>query len=115
MNFARGGLVNNEDLIEYLENGTIARYVTDFPSREIMKQPKVLSIPHLGACTPESEINCAKMVVQQMKEYLESGNIINSVNFPETFIGPLKSKKSYYDSQQKYSKHDRTNYTDIVR
>lgn len=91
-NFARGGLVNNEDLIEYLENGTIARYVTDFPSREIMKQPKVLSIPHLGACTPESEINCAKMVVQQMKEYLESGNIINSVNFPETFIGPLKSK-----------------------
>ncbi len=92
LNFARGGLVNNEDLIEYLENGTIARYVTDFPSREIMGQPKVLSIPHLGACTPESEINCAKMVVQQMKEYLESGNIINSVNFPETFIGPLKSK-----------------------
>jgi D-3-phosphoglycerate dehydrogenase len=92
LNFARGGLVNNKDLNEYIQNGTIAKYVTDFPCREILNTPNTLCIPHLGASTPESEINCAKMVVHQMMEYLENGNIINSVNYPDTNMGPVKSK-----------------------
>jgi len=92
LNFARGGLVNNNDIKEYLENGTIAKYVTDFPSKEVLSMPNTLCIPHLGASTPESEINCAKMVVHQMMEYLENGNIINSVNYPDTIMGPLTSK-----------------------
>jgi D-3-phosphoglycerate dehydrogenase len=92
LNFARGGLINNKDLKEYIQNGTIAKYVTDFPSNDTINMPNTLCIPHLGASTPESEINCAKMVVHQMMEYLENGNIINSVNYPDTNMGPVKSK-----------------------
>jgi D-3-phosphoglycerate dehydrogenase len=92
LNFARGGLVNNKDLNEYIQNGTIARYITDFPCKEILNMPNTLCIPHLGASTPESEINCARMVVHQMMEYLENGNIINSVNYPDTNMGPVNSK-----------------------
>lgn len=92
LNFARGGLVNNKDLKEFIENGTIAKYITDFPDNEVLNMKNTLCIPHLGASTPESEINCAKMVVNQMMEYLEKGNIINSVNYPDSFMGPLKSK-----------------------
>lgn len=91
LNFARGGLINNKDLNEYLQNGTIAKYITDFPDNEVLHMPNTLCIPHLGASTPESEINCAKMVVNQMMEYLENGNIINSVNYPDSYMGPLKS------------------------
>ncbi len=92
LNFARGGLIDNDDLKEYLENGTVARYITDFPDNETINLPHTLCIPHLGASTPESEINCAKMVVHQMIEYLEHGNIINSVNYPEANMGQLRSK-----------------------
>ncbi|RGX56277.1 MULTISPECIES: phosphoglycerate dehydrogenase [Anaerotruncus] len=82
LNFARGELVVNEDLLEGLEEKQIRCYVTDFPSEELLGQPGVLVIPHLGASTPESEDNCAKMAAQQMVDYLENGNIQNSVNMP---------------------------------
>jgi len=82
LNFARGGLVNNTDLAAAIESGKVARYVTDFPDEGTLKMDKVISIPHLGASTAESETNCAIMAVDQMREFLENGNIINSVNFP---------------------------------
>lgn len=82
LNFARGGLVNSEDLKEALASGKVSNYVTDFPDEECLKMNGVISIPHLGASTKESETNCAIMAVEQMREYLENGNIKNSVNFP---------------------------------
>jgi D-3-phosphoglycerate dehydrogenase / 2-oxoglutarate reductase len=83
LNFARGGLVKNSDLAEALESGKVHRYVTDFPNEEILKMKHTIAIPHLGASTAESETNCAIMAVDQVREYLENGNIINSVNFPQ--------------------------------
>jgi D-3-phosphoglycerate dehydrogenase len=83
LNFARGGLVNNTDLAEAIAEGKVDCYVTDFPDETTLKMDKVISIPHLGASTVESETNCAIMAVNQIKEFLECGNIINSVNFPE--------------------------------
>ncbi|MFP4014504.1 MAG: phosphoglycerate dehydrogenase [Chitinispirillaceae bacterium] len=82
LNFARGGLVNNSDLIEALNEGTVDTYITDFPDENLLKQEKVLAFPHLGASTPEAEDNCAEMAVNQLRNYLEYGNIKNSVNFP---------------------------------
>jgi len=82
LNFARGGLVHNADLIEALKAGIVERYVTDFPDEEMLKQENVMAIPHLGASTPEAEENCAIMAAEQLKDFLETGNIINSVNFP---------------------------------
>jgi D-3-phosphoglycerate dehydrogenase / 2-oxoglutarate reductase len=83
LNFARGGLVDRKDLKEALASGKVARYVTDFPDEEVLKMDKVIAIPHLGASTKESETNCAIMAVAQIREFLEDGNIKNSVNFPE--------------------------------
>ena len=83
MNFARGGLVNNNDLKDAIAEGKVACYVTDFPDETTLKMDKVISIPHLGASTVESETNCAIMAVNQTKDFLEHGNIINSVNFPD--------------------------------
>ncbi len=82
MNFARGGLVDTQDLKSALASGKVSSYVTDFPDEEILKLENVIPIPHLGASTKESETNCAIMAVEQVREYLENGNIINSVNFP---------------------------------
>ena len=82
LNFARGGLVNITDLKEAIASGKVAKYVTDFPDEKILKMENVIAIPHLGASTKESETNCAIMAVNQLKEYLENGNIKNSVNFP---------------------------------
>jgi D-3-phosphoglycerate dehydrogenase len=83
MNFARGGLVNNENLIAALRSGQVACYVTDFPEDNILREPNVVALPHLGASTPESEENCAVMAAKQIKTFLETGNIRNSVNFPD--------------------------------
>jgi len=83
LNFSRGGLVNNNDLVEALNDGTVSIYVTDFPDENLLKQEKVIAFPHLGASTPEAEDNCAIMAVNQTKDYLERGNIKNSVNFPD--------------------------------
>lgn len=83
LNFSRGGLVNNADLAEAIESGKVARYVTDFPDEDVLKMKNTICIPHLGASTEESETNCAIMAVDQLREYFENGNIINSVNFPQ--------------------------------
>ena len=86
INMARGGLVNNADMIAALESGKVARYVTDFPDNEITLVPGVVATPHLGASTPESEDNCAVMAANQVKDFLENGNIKNSVNFPNVVM-----------------------------
>ena len=83
LNFARGGLVDNNDLKAAIDSGKVSNYVTDFPDEDTLKMEKVISIPHLGASTKESETNCALMAVDQVKDFLENGNIKNSVNFPE--------------------------------
>jgi D-3-phosphoglycerate dehydrogenase len=82
LNFARGGLVKNADIKEALESGKVGKYITDFPDAEVLEMKNVIAIPHLGASTAESETNCAIMAADQIREYLEKGNIINSVNFP---------------------------------
>ena len=82
INLARGELVNNEDIIEALNEGRVARYVTDFPNNALLEARNVIAFPHLGASTPESEENCAVMAARELKEYLENGNITNSVNMP---------------------------------
>lgn len=90
LNFARGGLVNNEDIKEALASGKVSKYVTDFPSADLLGVKGVLPIPHLGASTIESEDNCAIMACQQVKNFLETGNIRNSVNFPTCEL-PVKA------------------------
>ena len=82
LNFARGDLVNNTDLLKALSDGKIAAYATDFPNDALLGVENVLAIPHLGASTPESEDNCACMAADEIKDYLENGNIKNSVNLP---------------------------------
>ncbi|MCI8649514.1 MAG: phosphoglycerate dehydrogenase [Anaerotruncus sp.] len=82
LNFARGELVNTEDLIAGLDEKQIRCYVTDFPCDEMLGHPGVLALPHLAASTPESEDNCAKMAAMQLTDFLENGNIQNSVNLP---------------------------------
>jgi D-3-phosphoglycerate dehydrogenase len=82
LNFARGELVNTADLGKAMENGTVAWYVTDFPDDAQLSMAKVIPVPHLGASTPEAEDNCAVMAANQLKNFLERGNIVNSVNFP---------------------------------
>ena len=83
LNFARGGLVDTPSLKKAIADGIVACYVTDFPDEEVIKTDKVIAIPHLGASTEESEENCAFMAVRQLMDFLENGNIKNSVNFPE--------------------------------
>ena len=82
LNFARGGLVNNADIKKALADGKVAKYVVDFADSETVNQPGIINIPHLGASTAESEDNCAVMAAQELTDYLETGNILNSVNFP---------------------------------
>lgn len=86
VNLARGGLVNNGDMIAALKSGKAARYVTDFPDNEITLADGVVAIPHLGASTPESEDNCAVMAADELRDFLENGNIKNSVNFPNVIM-----------------------------
>ncbi|MDR2029187.1 MAG: phosphoglycerate dehydrogenase [Treponema sp.] len=82
VNLARGGLVNEADIIAALNAEKLSAYVTDFPTAELLACKKTICIPHLGASTPEAEDNCAVMAVQQLMDYLESGGIKNSVNYP---------------------------------
>ena len=82
LNFARDGLVKSEDIIAALGSGKMAAYVTDFATQDLLTVDGVVAIPHLGASTPESEDNCAIMAADEIKDYLENGNIKNSVNFP---------------------------------
>ncbi|MFT4095240.1 MAG: phosphoglycerate dehydrogenase [Niabella sp.] len=82
INLSRGELVNDDDILAAIESEKVGVYITDFPNEKMINKPGVITIPHLGASTPESEDNCAKMAAQQTKVYLETGNIKNSVNFP---------------------------------
>lgn len=82
LNFARGGLVDSPALLEALASGKVTAYATDFPDDSMIGVENIVAIPHLGASTPESEDNCAVMAVDQLKDYLENGNILNSVNLP---------------------------------
>ncbi|MBN1363686.1 MAG: phosphoglycerate dehydrogenase [Syntrophaceae bacterium] len=86
LNFARGGLVDTPSLKKAIADGIVNCYVTDFPDEEVIKTDKVIAIPHLGASTEESEENCAIMAAMQLMDFLENGNIKNSVNFPECFL-----------------------------
>lgn len=83
LNFARDGLVNDEDILEALESSKVSYFVSDLPNERLIGVKNVVCIPHLGGSTPEAENNCAEMAVSQLTEYLEHGNIHNSVNFPE--------------------------------
>lgn len=84
INIARGGLVNNADVLEAIKSGKVACMVTDFAAEELLNQPNIIVLPHIGASTPEAEDNCAIMAAKQLKDFLEKGNIVNSVNFPKT-------------------------------
>ena len=83
LNFARGGLVKDDDLIAAVQSGKVAGYATDFPSDALIGHKNILCIPHLGASTPEAEDNCARMAAKQLCDFLEYGNIKNSVNYPD--------------------------------
>ena len=87
LNFARDLLVDDDAMADALACGKVARYVTDFPNPKTANMPGCIAIPHLGASTEESEDNCARMAVRQMMDYLENGNIVNSVNYPNCDMG----------------------------
>jgi D-3-phosphoglycerate dehydrogenase len=89
INFARDGIVDDEAAIAALDSGKLHAYVTDFPTPELIAHPKVVALPHLGASTGEAESNCAIMVAEHVKDYLENGNIRFSVNFPEARLPRL--------------------------
>ena len=82
LNFSRDGLVNSTAVLEAVKSGKVSKYVTDFATDDIIGEENIICLPHLGASTPESEDNCAVMACDELKEYLENGNIINSVNYP---------------------------------
>ena len=86
INLARGEIVEDEAMLSALDTGKVAAYVTDFPNNQLVRAPHVVAKPHLGASTPESEQNCAAMAVDELKDYLENGNIKNSVNFPNVHM-----------------------------
>lgn len=92
LNMARDTLVNDDDMKAALESGKVAKYVTDFPNPAVMKMPNVIATPHLGASTAESEDNCAVMAVDEIRNFMENGNIINSVNFPNCDAGVSDTK-----------------------
>jgi D-3-phosphoglycerate dehydrogenase len=92
LNFSRGELVNEIDMEAALESGKVGKYITDFPNQQVLKMKNVVPIPHLGASTQESEENCAVMAARQVKDFLETGNIKNSVNFPNAAL-PYRGKR----------------------
>ena len=89
INFARGGIVDDEAAVAALDSGKLHAYVTDFPTTALIDHPKVIALPHLGASTGEAEENCAIMVAENVKDYLENGNVRHSVNFPEARLSRL--------------------------
>ncbi len=91
INNSRGELVNTDDMIEALAGGKVGRYITDFPSAKLIGVPNCICVPHLGASTPEAEDNCAVMAAHELVDYIENGNITNSVNYPAISL-PRESK-----------------------
>ena len=88
LNFSRDALVNEEDLIAAIEGGHIKKYVSDFANPKVVQMPNTILLPHLGASTEEAEDNCAVMAIEELKDYLENGNITHSVNYPDVHVGP---------------------------
>lgn len=91
LNFSRDTIVVEKDLLEALKNGLLRKYITDFPNETVLHHSGVVCLPHLGASTQEAEDNCAIMAVDQVMDYLENGNITNSVNFPACSLGAMTS------------------------
>ena len=89
LNFARQEIVDNASVLEALENGNLRKYITDFPSPDLIKRDDVILMPHIGASTEEAEDNCAIMAADQLRDFLEHGNIRNSVNFPALQLEPV--------------------------
>ena len=89
VNESRAEVVDDEDMTEALDSGKVGKYVTDFPNSVILKAPNVVAMPHLGACTPESEERCAEMAAAEIYDYLENGNIKNSVNLPDAQLSRM--------------------------
>lgn len=87
LNFARGELVNNDDIVEAVESGKVRKYMTDLPASKIAGKPGIVCVPHLGASTQESEDNCAVIAVKELVDFIENGNIKNSVNYPACDAG----------------------------
>jgi D-3-phosphoglycerate dehydrogenase len=94
MNYSRGPIVDEAAVLAALESGAVRSYLNDFPAKALVANPKVVCTPHLGASTEESEENCAVMAVNELKAYLELGNIVNSVNFPVTESVPGSSVRT---------------------
>ncbi|MEA4923178.1 MAG: 3-phosphoglycerate dehydrogenase family protein [Eubacteriaceae bacterium] len=92
LNFARDTLVNDEAVLEALSEGKLKYYVTDFPNDTVINKEGVIATPHLGASTAEAEDNCAIMAAEQLMDYIENGNIVNSVNYPQCFLEPSSSE-----------------------
>ena len=93
LNFSRGELVESSAIKDAIEKGIVSCYVTDFPSESLLGHSKIITIPHLGASTPESEDNCATMAAIQLREYMMYGNIKNSVNFPDCELSYVGKKR----------------------
>ncbi len=93
INFSRGGLIHDDDMIQAIGEGKVSTYITDFPEAKLLGIKGIIPIPHLGASTAQSEQNCALMAVQELKDYLENGNIKNSVNFPNCFLNRTAGEK----------------------
>lgn len=94
LNFARAGIVDEQAIVAALEAGQVGAYVCDFPSNALKGNPKVMALPHLGASTGEAEDNCAVMAAQELRDFLENGNITNSVNFPEAVLHAREAGES---------------------
>lgn len=95
INCARGELVNNNDIIKAVESGKVAKYISDFPTKELKGIKNIILVPHLGASTPEAEDNCAVMASKELKDYLENGNIVNSVNCPRLTVARPQDTHSH--------------------
>lgn len=93
LNFARDKLVNDADMLAALESGKVRKYVTDFPNDTVIGKEGVIALPHLGASSAEAEDNCAVMAANELMDYLENGNIVNSVNMPACTLGPKKGTR----------------------
>jgi D-3-phosphoglycerate dehydrogenase len=86
LNFSRAGVIDDQAALKALRSHRLRAYVTDFPAAALLREPGVIALPHLGASTSEAEENCAIMVVDQVREYIENGNVCNAVNFPDTVM-----------------------------
>ncbi|NLD19377.1 MAG: 3-phosphoglycerate dehydrogenase [Clostridiales bacterium] len=93
LNFARDKLVNDTDLLDAIADGKVKKYVTDFPNDTVIGKEGVIALPHLGASSAEAEDNCASMAADELMDYLENGNIVNSVNMPNCTLGPKKGSR----------------------